>query len=597
MKNNSIVPAHLAIRAMRDNGYKNAAYAIAELIDNSIQHGSTEVELICLEETIMLNSRNVSRIKKIAILDNGYGMDSKTLQMALQFGNGTHLDRDKQVGISKFGMGLPSSSISQAKKVEVWSWQKSSTSALYTYLDLDSIISKEMDEVPEPVKEKIPEIFKKMGKSFSESGTLVVWSNIDKCIWKTAGTIIDHSEFLIGRVYRKFLHNKKVKIRMAGYNYSNLKQPVIDRFAMPNDPLYLMDDTTCPEPYNCTPMFEKWGDDAKYYIKYDGKSHEVIVRFSVAKSEVRKGHNPGDKPFGKHAARNVGISLIRADRELDLDQSLTSPHDPRERWWGIEVDFPPTLDEVFGVTNNKQYANNFSDLARTILKEADANNVNISQLKQDMEDEGDSKSMLLDIVLKIESNLSSLRKLLRAQTEGARTKERFTREQIIELAEKKATEATDERRKSGIFGTSDEQEKESESERKEEVKLELEKEGVLDAEEITDFVFKNNLKYSINTADLESYAFFTVKPKGGKILISLNSNHPAYKKLIEALDQNEEGENNLRDRLKNASEGLKLLLMAWARYEDEQPDGSNKLRVQDSRQDWGRIAKEFLNED
>ena len=26
-----IVPAHLAVQAMRDNGYKNAAYAIAEL--------------------------------------------------------------------------------------------------------------------------------------------------------------------------------------------------------------------------------------------------------------------------------------------------------------------------------------------------------------------------------------------------------------------------------------------------------------------------------------------------------------------------------------------------------------------------------------
>ena len=31
-----IVPTHLAIQAMRDNGYKNAAYAIAELMDNAI---------------------------------------------------------------------------------------------------------------------------------------------------------------------------------------------------------------------------------------------------------------------------------------------------------------------------------------------------------------------------------------------------------------------------------------------------------------------------------------------------------------------------------------------------------------------------------
>ena len=42
-----IVPVHLAVQAMRDNGYKNAAYAIAELMDNSIQAGATQVELLC----------------------------------------------------------------------------------------------------------------------------------------------------------------------------------------------------------------------------------------------------------------------------------------------------------------------------------------------------------------------------------------------------------------------------------------------------------------------------------------------------------------------------------------------------------------------
>ena len=43
------VPTALAVNAMRDNGYKNAAYAIAELIDNSIQAGAKLVELLCVE--------------------------------------------------------------------------------------------------------------------------------------------------------------------------------------------------------------------------------------------------------------------------------------------------------------------------------------------------------------------------------------------------------------------------------------------------------------------------------------------------------------------------------------------------------------------
>ena len=34
--------------------------------------------------------------------------------------------------------------------------------------------------------------------------------------------------------------------------------------------------------------------------------------------------------------------------------------------------------------------------------------------------------------------------------------------------------------------------------------------------------------------------------------------------------------------------------MAWARYEDEQPDGQRKNYAQDTRIDWGRIARRFL---
>ena len=47
---NSIVPVNLVVKSLRDNGYKNTAYAVAELIDNSIQHGSDKVDLICLEK-------------------------------------------------------------------------------------------------------------------------------------------------------------------------------------------------------------------------------------------------------------------------------------------------------------------------------------------------------------------------------------------------------------------------------------------------------------------------------------------------------------------------------------------------------------------
>ena len=42
-------------------------------------------------------------------------------------------------GLSRFGMGLPSASISQCRRVEVWTWQGDITRPFYTFLDLEDI--------------------------------------------------------------------------------------------------------------------------------------------------------------------------------------------------------------------------------------------------------------------------------------------------------------------------------------------------------------------------------------------------------------------------------------------------------------------------
>ena len=57
VKEFDIVPTSLAVKAMRDNGYKNAAYAIAELMDNSIQAGATTVQLLCADRESQVDQR------------------------------------------------------------------------------------------------------------------------------------------------------------------------------------------------------------------------------------------------------------------------------------------------------------------------------------------------------------------------------------------------------------------------------------------------------------------------------------------------------------------------------------------------------------
>ena len=137
--------------------------------------------------------------------------------------------------------------------------------------------------------------------------------------------------------------------------------------------------------------------------------------------------------------------------------------------------------------------------------------------------------------------------------------------------------------------------------RQSQIEHELEEQGVPEvaAKELAARTISDGLKYVFAEADIETPAFFSVRQKGGSIIITLNTAHPAYESLVEVLekDSNNDSIEDLRRRLTGASDGLKLLLMAWARYEDEQPDGNRRERAQDARTDWGRLARQFLKSD
>ena len=375
----SIVPPHLAVKAMRDNGYKNMAYALAELIDNSIQAGATVVEVLLAERYELVQQRSSSGIHQIAVLDNGSGMNPDVLRMALQFGNGTRLEAGKRTGMGRFGMGLPSASISQCRRVEVWSWQGDITKALYTYLDLDDIEHQRTREIPIPQHHAVPKLWLDSSEMIHQdkatgSGTLVVWSDIDRSNWVTSKAIIKNSEFVVGRMYRHFLYDNSVRITMRSIKvtlHAQSKEMMLSavkdderveflpHYIKPNDPLHLHAYHQLPAPWDKHPMFEKFGDLYERIIPIKdehGQPHDVMIRTSIARADARKGDLAGAKEHGKHAAKSVGISIVRAHRELDMDDGMVIQHDPVERWWGMEILFPPALDEVFGVTNNKQAA-------------------------------------------------------------------------------------------------------------------------------------------------------------------------------------------------------------------------------------------------
>ncbi len=153
----------------------------------------------------------------------------------------------------------------------------------------------------------------------------------------------------------------------------------------------------------------------------------------------------------------------------------------------------------------------------------------------------------------------------------------------------------------GHAGESDEQEEKESGERVKEIRDELVRTGISAkaAEDLAVKTVYDGLKYMFIPVDMEGEAFFSVRPKGGSMIVHLNINHTAYSKLVELLEgeTDDASSEELKDRLRRAREGLRLLLFAWARYEDEQLGKKSREWAQMTRTDWGRIARRFLDYD
>lgn len=579
-----IIPQNLSISAMRSSGYRDTAHALAELIDNAIQAGEgteirTEVEVICIDEVQDSGRRHISRI---AVYDNACGMTPELLRKALQFGNGSRLDKAQQKGIGKFGMGLPNSSISQCKRVDVWTWQEGAVH--HAYLDVQDVQDGKMIEVPEPQPSEIPPEWRSLiAGNLEEYGTLVVWSKLDRITWKQSTTLLRHTEFISGRVYRHFINDKSVRIRLAAYE-SKTKTTVYESFVRPNDPLYLMSGTNAPAPFNQVPAFVPFGQPLVLTVAYDGEEHSVTIIASICKPEARR--EGGGKAIGQHAQRNQGISVVRSRRELELNHSFTNSYDTRERWWGVEVQFDPGLDDLFGVTNNKQSATGFTRLS--VEEDAFEEGVSVKEYQEKLEQDRDPRLVMYRISREIEKLLNSMRAQVAKIREGERL--HSTKERAENLAEKAATESVARRRERvGDTGRSDRDEHAPTSERASALTADIVQDGVDETKAkalAVDYVSKK-IKFRFRHADMPGFNIFDVSTAGGIILVTLNTRHPVHARIFEAL-RGEEGQ-----EVQYAGQVLSLVA-AWARMEDEAPSEKLRRAMEENRSEWGRMAMDFF---
>ena len=631
----SIIEPRMTIEAMRASGYKSTTHALAELIDNSIESGADIIEVFGVSRYIGNEVRSTLQLQELAILDNGSGMHSHTLRSSLRYGFGTRASRQ---GIGRYGMGLPNSSMSQARCLDVWSWQTGITNAMHTRLHLDDI-EQGATEIPEPELSPVPAVYLNASQyGFRDSGTLVVWRDLDRVEWRRASTTFKHTEFLLGRIYRRFLareterlHQTDVRASEIGDRRSIYLIPVTEyeeEFEVdeneiievrPNDPLYLMSGTSCPEDYGEGRMFAELENISPFNvpIEFNDDTFNVQLRASYARPLSRNstvsdadwpekwvgGSDAGSTPWGKHAGQNLGISLMRAHREILLDDTWTSASDPTDRWWKIEIDFPPQLDELFGVSYTKQGAATFPRLAvfdwRREALEGETRHDVIKRMKET----GDHRSELINVFEQIIRTRTVLRKRVESakMARGPRHQDTTEEEKADDQVSNKIKERIEH---GGHKGASDKKaEKGTEEDHKKEQLDSLVNRHHIDpktARNIVDEAIETDKRVRWLISELSSPAFFDVEPYPNVLQVVLNSRHPIHTQLWEVLHPNKLSEEmsveSLREALDQTTKAFKILIYAWARYEEEQTDRVRST-VQFSRIEWGKYAQDFFEID
>ena len=576
-----IIPANTAIQTFRDNGYKNTASAISELIDNSIDAKAKNIQILVFEKTVTKSNRPQKQISQIIVLDDGNGMNENDLKTSLQFGNGTKLDADK--GIGKFGIGLPNASVSQCKKVEVYTWQKNKS--LYTYLDIDEVKENKQQNINDVEEKNLPEKIREEIK-LKDSGTAIVWSNCDRLDIARGDTLYRRMSKKLCRVFRHYLDkNSKFKQKI------NISYKVVDgdfeEELVPNDPMYLSVPNNLPGYENEAVMELKTNDDdareGKIELTFlnpktnNYENSNVYFRFSFIKDDVWKKETDQTSAFQIHLKRNSGISFVRDGREIDFGNfGYFTTYELRDRYWGCEIRFDPILDTVFGVSNDKQGVRNIGPITPEVRKD------------DGITDEDVESTPNLKLRVEITKRFNEFRKLymarLKKNAEGQRSESKRS-PSIAARIFKQRNVVT----RSKVLAETKTQEQIEEEIRNKYIKI-AESEGRKLTETQLKKLVEQNKKLEVNI-DFNSWLgsnFFSTEVVGKTAVVNINQEHKFYTKLYQSLAEELD---------KTNIEIVDFMLMALARAEDELSATTVDIKTFVAiKEKWGQILTELLEE-
>jgi hypothetical protein len=343
-----IVDERMLAETMRSVRYADEARAASDLIDNSIESGAENVHVAY--------KTTGTKIEQIAIIDDGSGIDKTFLPHATKWGGSSNQGKRNLFG--RFGFGLPSASVNRSRAYDVFSRTEAGMPFSAVTVDLDNLVDED-GLVPLPTAEErglpswVVEYLLKEdadGSPVFPGGvdavrTVVIWRSFDRLKWGNIQQSSSEFRQQFGITYAGWLRVVTIKVNGAPV------EPVDVLFTTPGYRWYEIEGF---------PNAENKSNITFDVKDKNGAPHQVTVRFSYLSVPA---NNATVAPEGKGNHTKIrqrirkeynGFFVTRHGRFIELVKSPIINWSTYARQVGVAIDFPPELDEFFGVTPDKQ---------------------------------------------------------------------------------------------------------------------------------------------------------------------------------------------------------------------------------------------------
>lgn len=315
--------------SLRDLGY-DFVNAVADLIDNSVSAGASHVDV-----TIAFDGP----ASWVRIADDGSGMTGAAVSEAMRLGSGVREYARDDLG--KFGLGLKTASLSQARAITVATRTDPARRQIECrQLDLDEIDATDRWEIVHPAAADRPaEAIEPLRES---TGTVVVWTKLDRVLsrsdpfggWarRQLQGLAERLDTHIGMVFGRFLTGQARRSTALSIHINGTEVEPWDPFCSDEDAFVLSES-------------------------------ELLLRQSLVR--YRPFVLPAQREFSDDVAwrrasgprqwnAQQGLYIYRADRMIQSGgwSRLRSP-DEHTKLARAALEFWPELDEAFEINISK----------------------------------------------------------------------------------------------------------------------------------------------------------------------------------------------------------------------------------------------------